>query len=105
MTQYINKVAVIVEIESYINSFCDRNGYLEDAETNSLTYETLCNLKNSIDDLEVKEVDLEKELSYEDYTKFFEEHPSFSDDWGFDEAWVFAQHFFELGLNAAQKRE
>lgn len=29
---------------------------------------------------------------------------TFSDDWGFDEAWVFAKHFFELGLKA-QKGE
>mgnify|MGYP002523148967 CR=1 FL=1 len=52
------------------------------------------------ENLEVKEGDLEKELSYEDYVSFFEEHPNFPDDWGFDEAWIFAKHFFELGLKA-----
>ena len=56
MAQYINKSAVMAEIESYINSFCDRNGNLEDIETNGLTYETLYDLKNSIDTLEVKEI-------------------------------------------------
>ena len=58
MAKYIDKFAVMAEIESYINSFCDRNGNLEDIETNGLTYETLYDLKNSIDALEVKEVDL-----------------------------------------------
>lgn len=29
---------------------------------------------------------------------FFKEHPNFHDNWGFDEAWVFAKHFFELGM-------
>ena len=42
--------------------------------------------------------DIKKELSYEDYIKFFEEYPNFPDDWGFDEAWIFAKHFFELGM-------
>lgn len=56
MKQYIDKIDVVAEIESYINSFCDRNGHLENIETNGLAYETLCDLKNSIDTLEVKEV-------------------------------------------------
>lgn len=52
------------------------------------------------ENLEMKEVDLDKELSYEDYKGFFEKYPNLSDDWGFEEAWTFAQYFFELGLNA-----
>ena len=47
-----------------------------------------------------EDVDLKKELSYEDYIGFFKEHPNFPDDWGFDECWVFAKHFFNLGLKA-----
>ena len=62
MAHLIDKDAVIAEIESYKNSFCDRNGYLENIEENDLAYNTLCDLKDSIDTLEVKEVDLEKEL-------------------------------------------
>lgn len=54
MTQYINKSVVMADIESYINSFCDRNGYLEDSETNGIAYETLCDLKNLIDTIEIK---------------------------------------------------
>ena len=58
MKQYIDKDAVVAEIESYKDNFCDRNGYLEDSETNGLAYDTLCELKDSINTLEVKEVDL-----------------------------------------------
>ena len=47
------------------------------------------------------EVDLEKELDYDDYMSFFKEHPEYSNgDWGFDECWVFAKYFYELGLKA-----
>ena len=58
MAQYIDKAEVMAEIESYKDSFCDRNGYLEDSETNGLAYDTLCELGDSINTLEVKEVDL-----------------------------------------------
>ena len=55
--------------------------------------------------IKLKEVDLEKELSYNDYINFFEEHPECDNrDWGYDECWVHAKHFFELGLKA-QKGE
>jgi hypothetical protein len=49
----INKEAVMAEIKSYKNNFCDRNGYLEDYETNSLAYDTLCELEGSLDAIEV----------------------------------------------------
>ena len=62
MAQYIDKAAIVAKIESYISGFCDRNGYLEDAETNSLAYETLCDLKDDINTIEVIEIDFEKEL-------------------------------------------
>ena len=58
MKQYIDKDALVALIKNYKDSFCDRNGYLEDSETNGLAYDTLCELENSIDSLEVKEVDL-----------------------------------------------
>ena len=56
------------------------------------------------DNFELKELDLEKELSDEDYMEFFNEHPVFPDDQGFEEAWTFAKYFFKLGLKA-QKGE
>ena len=78
----------MAEIESYKNSFCDRNGYLENSETNGLAYDTLCELEDSIDTLGVKEVDLEKEFDKccEDYI--------FDDEWDV----YIAKHFFKLGL-------
>ena len=48
---------------------------------------------------------LKKELSYDDYAGFFKEHPNFPDDWGFDEAWVFAKYFFELGMATSNKEQ
>jgi hypothetical protein len=38
---------------------------------------------------------------------FFKEHPEYNDkdwDWGFDECWVFANYFYELGIKEAEKR-
>jgi len=52
-----------------------------------------------IDTLEVKEVDLVEEIDYEDYARFFKEHPEYNDgSWGFEETWTFAQYFYTLGL-------
>ncbi len=83
MAHLIDKNAVITEIESYKNSFCDRNGYLEDSETNGLTYDTLCELEDSISTLEVKEVEdtsLEKFKSLQHITGDL--HKT-SEDWGY----------------------
>ena len=89
MAKYIELDALVAEIER-----------LREEKGTFYASDVLYNLKDFINTLEVKEVDLEKELSYEDYIRFFKEHPNFSEDWGFDEAWVFAKYFFELGLKA-----
>jgi hypothetical protein len=93
MKQYIDKAAVMAEIEKYKDSFCDKNGYLENSETNGLAYDTLCELEDSIDTLGVKEVDLEKEFDKccENYT--------FDDEWDV----YIARRFFKLGYQKAQK--
>ena len=53
-----------------------------------------------------KEDDLGKELNYDDYIKFFKEHPEYNDgSWGFEECWTFAEYCFKLGLKAAQEGE
>jgi len=62
MARLIDIDALVAEIKGYKDSFCDRNGYLEDSETNGLAYDTLCELEDSINALEVKEVDLEKDV-------------------------------------------
>ena len=100
MGQYIDKAAVVAEIERRMKAL---HSTLNERET-----AVKCELKDFLsflNTIEVKDVDLKKELSYEDYIRFFEEHPDFPDDWGFDEAWVFAKHFFELGIKASQKGE
>ena len=53
MKEYLDKSEVLVVIKAYKNSFCDRNGYLVNIETNELAYDTLCDLEESIDALEV----------------------------------------------------
>ena len=97
MEQYISKSALVAEIKKRAIEAGLHDGVI--AETREDECYSILSL---IDTLEVKEVDLEKELSYEDYIRFFEEHPNFPDDWGFDEAWVFAKHFFELGIKVAE---
>ena len=100
MTQLIDKDRVVAEIESYKNSFCDRNGYLEDSETNGLAYDTLCELEDSIDTLEVKEVDLRKEMDKE-----WNKCKPIDEGMGLEIASIeyeqfdnIAKHFFELGI-------
>ena len=90
MTQYINKGALVAEIERLKCNLCpDFYQYNYDAAK----VELLEKIENFIDTLEVKEVDLEKELrdfvvgDIDDY------------DMGL------AKHFYELGLKAAQKGE
>jgi len=87
MTQYIDKSAVVAEINRVLNSY----------DTNEITSGryALVNLRDFLDTIEVKEVDFEKE-----WKKFLKDG-----DVGFKEI---ARHFFELGMqisNKAQKRE
>lgn len=98
--QLIDKDALVAEIErikkeDYYDIHDEYDGFVRNALDKVLLL---------INTLEVKEMDLEKELSYEDYIGFFEDHPNFPDDWGYDEARVFAEYFFKLGLKA-QKGE
>jgi hypothetical protein len=95
MTHLIDKNALVALIESYKDNFCDRNGYLEDSETNGLAYDTLCDLEDSIDTLEVKEVDLEKHLKEDIEDIFFD-----LDGIAVEDVKDIARHFFELGLKA-----
>ena len=96
MEQYIPKAAVLAEIERRIK---ERDNQMKSGcwVSSAYIYEDLLDF---LDTLEVKVVDLDIELSYEDYIGFFNEHPNFPNDWGFDEAWIFAKYFYELGLNA-----
>ena len=54
--------------------------------------------------LEDKENDVIEEINYEDYARFFKEHPNYNDgSWGFEETWTFAQYFYTLGLKAQKE--
>ena len=107
MTQYIDKSALVAEIErrkeickNLVHDLQDQinhDYYLGKAEAYKETLDFLGKC------LEVEEVDLDRELSYEEYIGFFNEHQNFPEnDWGFDEARTLAEYFFELGLRAIE---
>ena len=94
MEQYISKSALVAEIEKRIKEIDEIGTYLS---PKGVLTNLLCHLST----LEVKEVDLEKELDYKDYIEFFNCHPTYNDcSWGFEETWTFAQYCYELGLKA-----
>lgn len=89
MAQYINKDALIAEIErrKEVNKYRDTNDSLFEDEA----------ILSFINGIEMKEVDLEKEV------KLWME--SNEDDAGYFDTLEFAKHFFELGLKAKQTSE
>lgn len=84
MTHLIDKDALVTEIDRRIKVL-QKNPY-----ENHKTICHLDSLKRSIDTLEVKEVDLEKEIE-------FEYNPI--DGLSFEDFAKIAKHFFELGLS------
>ena len=98
MAKYISVDDLLKEIDNLVDKGKYKDVY--DRFFRDGINSALYTLKGRINTLEVREIDLEKELSYEDYKSFFEKYPNLSNDWGFDESWVFAKYFFELGLKA-----
>lgn len=96
MTQYINKDALVAEIKrrKEINRYRDTNDSLFEDEA----------VLSFIATLEVKEVDLEK-VFLDEYSKFSNDVDAMDYAFPIDLADYkdFAKHFFELGINAAQK--
>ena len=89
MAHLIDKDALVAEIDR------QKIGYNTDGK-HSVEYNTIRKILDIIDTLEVKEVDLEKEVElwYGEYAgnrRF---------DWN-----GFAKHFFELGLKLKEKEE
>ena len=102
--ELIDKAVVVAEIERRI-SVLKTNESVISMLAGGMFVNEFKDLLSFLDTLETKEVDLKKELDYDDYIAFFKEHPEYNNgDWGFDECWVFAKYFFELGLKA-QKGE
>ena len=93
MTQYISKSALVAEIER-------RKKYYENIQMIKPVYESniedFNELLSFLDTIEVKEVDIEKEVN-EHWDEWAKEDGFHSVD--------FAKHFFELGLKVAQKGE
>ncbi len=95
MEQYIPKAALVAEIKRLIRA---NELYLSEPETDEIrfqkvgAYSVLNDLLHSIDTLEVKEVDLEKEIK-----RWKNEHGVYGMD---DLDFIFAKHFYELGLKA-----
>ncbi len=91
MRQYIDKSAVVTEIEKI-----EYETNYEPFTDEVLGKRRVCkSIKSFLDSLEVKEVDLEKEFDKccEDYI--------FDDEWDV----YIARHFFKLGFQKAQKGE
>ena len=94
----INKDALVAEIESLLDKGKYHDEY--DCAYRDGNNGALCALKGKVNSLEVKEVDLEKEVkAYMDNEMKF-----LSDEVGYDTLLTIAKHFFELGLKA-QKGE
>ena len=101
MKEYIDKDALLAKIEKRLEVLANTSAgdNREFAAIIGAQHYELINLVQYINNLEVKEVDLEKELDYKDYIEFFKEHPTYDDcSWGFEEAWTFAEYFYKLGL-------
>lgn len=93
MEQYINKADIAAEIKRRIQFFTEESG-----NSNSDIVIALFGLKSFLDTLEVKEVDLNREIEKEIETRWRGEYLFTTK---FKES---AKHFFELGLKA-QKGE
>ena len=103
MAQYINKDALVAEIERRIELFTSEKNQEGASQIDKLSLggriAGLQELKVFIDTLEVKEVDLEKE-----YKEFVEKDPVYNRLVNGIVGRAIAKHFFELGLKV-QKGE
>ena len=90
MKQYIDKSAVLAEIEKLQDSTMDEDGNFYSAKAQA-EYDVLCVLEEYLDTLEVKEVDFEK---------IWKEYFKYRGDVATVNVKNLAKHFFELGLKA-----
>lgn len=95
MTQYIDKAAVVAEIKNRRDSFYSLSKSCEKGTPAKAGFyaqaQTLEGILSFIDTLEMKEVDLEKEIKHFAMSKELYEADSAIK--------AVAEHFYELGLN------
>ena len=96
MTQYIDKDALVAKIIEHIKTY--NKGY---ANGDDRRTEALENLLHDLNTLEVKEVDLEKEVN----AYMVNEMKFLSDEVGYDTLLAIAKHFFELGMSVSNKAQ
>ena len=103
MVQYIDKDAIVTEIEKIIadetesiKSF-EHGKNVSEVQRSNARISVLEHIRSLLDTIEVKEVDLDAEINL--WVRNLHRVPNF------EELNKFARHFFELGLKAAQKGE
>ena len=101
MKQYIEKSAVVAEIERRKQKLLDHIICERDKEWAIRTAHQLNRIIWFLDTLEVKEVDLNKEFYSFLNTLIGKDNGHLSED----ELFSIAEHFFELGIQKAQKRD
>ena len=115
MEQYISKSALVAEIEKFIKK---NELYLDDNASDEVrfqkigAYSVLCDLRHFIDTIEVKEVDLDKEVGNYLYSHLGRPRAALEFDWTqcdikckADKLIAFAKHFFELGMAIRKEKE
>lgn len=107
MAHYIDEDALVAEIERQQRKLCvlSQSKEVELGKNAAIQNGVYCSLLSFIDTLEVKEVDLEKEL-IEWHKEHFKKDGTFIGMSGFyltnNSQRDIAKHFFELGLKAKQ---
>ena len=106
MEQYIPKSALVAEINKLIKK---NELYLDDNVSDSVrfqktgSYSILCDLRHSLDTLEIKEVDLNEEIDRWQGCEAFPEGVGITPlPKAMEIVERTAKHFFELGLRASQ---
>ena len=91
MAQYIDKNALVAEIERRIKEY---NTPIDGLGSNNIRLNECKDILSFINTLEIKEVDLEKEMDTYFETMEVQEHENIFED----TFQMIAKHFFELGL-------
>lgn len=108
MEQYIDKAAIVAEIESYISNYkeilakTDRNdsNWVDSVSMIEAKVDVLQHLLFYLDTLETKEVDLEKAID-----KWIDDAAITHEDCSITDVISTAKHFFELGLRAKEGKK